>query len=186
MSGTQRQLHVDAAELSRQVAVLVLGIDDEDLDALAQRAHGQGRQQIGLARSRVSEDTDIGVGVKPLVKRIDEDRSARGSVAADEQAPRLLQVGLAPGKEGDQRGRVEDPFALQAVGAALLGGQEAVEHAKGAGLKVAQDCARGRLDTVRSELEVLGRWCRQPDVGRDVEGLVLARGKPPLQVFGVR
>ena len=41
-SGAEGELDVDAAEPSRQAAVLVLGIDDEDLGAGAERAYGKG------------------------------------------------------------------------------------------------------------------------------------------------
>ncbi len=120
-SGAQRELDVDAAEPSCQAAVLVLGIDDEDLGAGAERAHGEGRKQVCLPGARVAEDSDVGVGVATLVEGIDQDRGAGRAVAADEEPAGLLQVRLVPRKEGDQRRRIEDSLALEAVGAAGLG-----------------------------------------------------------------
>ena len=42
MARAERELDVDPAQLFGQASVLVLGIDDVDLDASAQRGHRQG------------------------------------------------------------------------------------------------------------------------------------------------
>jgi len=83
------------------------------------------------------EDADVGVDEAPLIEGIDEHRCAGGPVAADEKAAGLLQVGLVPGKEGHEGGRVEDALALQSIGPAGLGGEETVAHSECAGLQVA-------------------------------------------------
>ena len=79
-------------------------IDDVHLDATAERAHGKGGQQVGLACSGMPEDADVRVRVAALVEGIDEDRRAGGSVAADEDAGGLLEIRLMPRKEGDKGG----------------------------------------------------------------------------------
>src|SRR6266545_7941796 len=94
----------------------------------------------------MAEDGDVGVCVAALVERIDEDWGAGGAVGANEQAARLPQVRMRPGKEGCQGGRVEHPLALQAVRTARARGQESVQLAKGAGLQLAKHGACRRLD----------------------------------------
>ena len=88
----ERKLDVDAAEQSCKPAVLVLGVDQEDLDAAAQRRHRQCRQQVGLARARVSEHCDVCVGVARVVEGIECDWAAGGSIRTDREAAYLPQL----------------------------------------------------------------------------------------------
>ena len=71
----------------------------------------------------MAEDGDVGVCVAALVERIDEDWGAGGAIGADEQAAALLQVGMSPGKEGDESRGIEHALALDAVAAAGHRGQ---------------------------------------------------------------
>src|SRR5581483_471274 len=111
----ERELHVHAAELSREAAVLVLGIDDVDLDAATERAERESREQVGLSRPGVAEDRDVRVRVPGRVERVDRDRRAARLVAADDKTVRLAHLGIAPRKEGDERGGVEHPAPPEAV-----------------------------------------------------------------------
>ncbi|HKW60896.1 MAG TPA: hypothetical protein VJR46_14195 [Candidatus Dormibacteraeota bacterium] len=186
VAGAESQSNVDAAELLGQAAVLMLGVDDEDLDAHAQRSDRERREEVRLAGAGVAEDADIGVGVAALVEGIDEHRRAGRPVATGEQSARLLEVRLVPGKEGDKRCRVDDALALEAVRAAGARGEEAVEHPEGAGSELAEHRAGSGLDTSRAGVELVARGRCQGQVSGDVEGLVLAGGEPALQVLGVR
>jgi len=142
-AGAEGELDVDASEPASQAAVLVLGVDDEDLGARAERAYGESRKQVGLAGARMAKDRDVRVRVATVVEGIDQDRGAGRTVAADEQPAGLLQVGFVPRKEGDQRGRVEDALALEAVRPAGLDGEKAGQHAKCAALDLAEDGTGG-------------------------------------------
>src|ERR1700674_5031535 len=125
---------VDAAAPAGEPAILVLGIDDIDLDAVAQSAHRDGREQVGLSRARMPEHPDVCIGVAVLIEGVDEHWRARVPVAADHQPTARLQVRFVPRKEGDQRCRVDDPLALEAVRTSWLRGNVAVQHPKHARL----------------------------------------------------
>jgi len=102
----ERELHVDATEVARETSVLVLGIDDVHLNAAAERSHQECRQQVRLARARVAEHADVGVGIALLVERVDQNRRTAGAVAADDKAARLLNVGTGPWEQGHECARV--------------------------------------------------------------------------------
>src|SRR5260370_11790668 len=129
----------------------MLGIDDVDAGASADGADEDGRQQVGLARSRMAENADVGVRVMVLIKWIDEHRSSGRRIASDEQAAWLLQVRLVPGKEGDERARVEHALGLQSVGAARPGREVAAEHPERAGWQLTEHCSRRGFDLRRPE-----------------------------------
>ena len=132
------------------------------------------------------EDSDVRVRVTALVERIDQHRSAGRAIAANEQAAKLLQVGLEPGKEGHEGCGIKDPSSLQPIRSALPCRDQAIEHAEGARLEFAEDGPSRRLDPARAELQ-LDRCRRgEREVDRDVISLVLTRGQAPLEVFGVR
>ena len=76
--------------------------------------------------------------------------------------------------------------ATKAVRAARQSGQKPVAHAEGAGLQVAEDRARSRLDALGPELQLFQRRRGERHIYGDVECLVLARRKTPLQVLRVR
>src|SRR6202030_4632567 len=78
VAGTECELDVYTAELHRELAVLVLGVDQVDLDTQSERAHSQRRQEVGLARARVAEHGDVRVRISALVERVDHHRAAGG------------------------------------------------------------------------------------------------------------
>src|SRR6267378_1793993 len=124
----------------------------------------------------MTEDTDVRVGEAALIEGIDQDGRASGSVASDYQTAGLLQIRLEPRKKGDQRGGIEDAFALEPVDTDWERGQLAVEHAKGAGFELAENGAGGGLDPDRAGVELVEGGRGQRRVDRDVEGFVLAGG----------
>src|SRR2546423_15531473 len=101
---------------------------------------------MGLAGARMAEDCDVRVGVAALVEGIDHDGRAGRVVTANDQALRLLEVGVLPRQESGERRRVEDTLALETVGAAGASGEKAVEHSECAGLELAEDGACGGVD----------------------------------------
>src|SRR2546430_10203674 len=128
----------------------------------------------------MSEDADVGVRVPALIEWIDKDRGPGGPAAADEKSVGLLQVGFPPGKEGGESSRVEHAFSLQPIGSSGPRGQEAIEHAEGAGLEVAQDRATGGLDSVRSAVLSVGLWRCKGLVDSVGDVFSLALGYTPL------
>src|SRR5450756_2374479 len=134
MSRTKGELHVDTPQVPGQPAVLVLGIDDVHLDPSAKSAQRECRKQIGLARAGMSEHADVRIGVAPLVEGVEEHGRSGRDVSSNDQTAGLLKVGLEPGKEGDQRARIEDALAPKALDAQWLRREVAVEHSQGAGL----------------------------------------------------
>src|SRR5712691_3258089 len=138
MSGTEGQLDVDTAQLLGEAAVLVLGIDDVNLDASPERAEHQRGKQVRLACAGVPKHADVGVRVAAVIEWINENRRACCSVASDDQSTRLLQIWLEPGKERDQRARVQDALALQPVEADRQRGEVPIEHAERTELELAE------------------------------------------------
>src|SRR4029077_18869725 len=106
--------------------------------------------------------------------RIDEHGRPGGRVSADEQATRLLKVGLEPGKEGGEGAAVEDALALDSIDCDWQCREVAVEHAQRAGLKAAEHGARGRLDLERARLPLFEGRRGERQVNRHVERFVLA------------
>ena len=164
----------------------MLGIDDVYLGAAAERAHREGGQEVGLARSGVSEDADVGVRVALLIERIDEDRRTGRLVPTDEDAPGLLEVRFVPGKECQQGRRIEHALALQPVLAAWPRADVAVEHAEGALLQLAENRLSSGLDSSRSSIQLAERGTGQRQIDGYVKGLVLARREATLQILGIR
>src|SRR5579864_9686246 len=141
MPRTERKLHVHAAELSCQSPVLMLWIDDVDLRAATKRAHGDSREEIRLACSRVPEDPNVGVGVSALVEGVDEHGHAGRAIPSDHQPANLLNIGFVPGKEGRKCAGVDDAQASQTVRATGQAGKKTITHAERARLEVAEDGA---------------------------------------------
>src|SRR5579864_3751542 len=98
MPGPKRELDIDAAELLRQAAVLVLGGDHIDVGAGAKSTHHECRKEVRLAGARVPEHGDVRVGVTALIEWIDQHGRAGGCVAADEEPARFLKIRLVPWK----------------------------------------------------------------------------------------
>ena len=101
--------------MTREVSVLVLGIDDVGLDPAAKRSYEERRQQVRLARARVAEHADVGVGIALLVERVDQNWRTGGAIAAHDEAARLLKVGTGPWEQGHQRACVEDSLASKTI-----------------------------------------------------------------------
>jgi len=186
MARPEGQLNIDAAEVTGQVAVFVLGVDDVDLGATPQRTHDKGRQQIGLAGAGVAKDADVGVCIAPMVEGIHEHRRAAGAVLADDQPAYLLDLGSRPRKKCDERARVEDTLAREPVDTDGESCQVTIEHPERAWLQLAKSRARGGSNLFGSFLERRRRRGHKRDVDRDMERLLLARGEAPLQILGVR
>src|SRR3989442_11561988 len=184
MAGTQRELHIDSAQVARKAPVLVLWIDDENLRAATERPHQKRRHEVGLARARVSEHSDIRVGVTLLIEWVDEHGGAGRTVSAHDKTARLSDLGMCPRKQCDQCTGVEDPLAPKTIGASRQRRKVPIEHAESARLQVAQDRAGGGADLLRSLFEALRCRRDQREIDRDVERLLLAGGKASLQFLG--
>src|SRR2546425_10312531 len=96
MARTQRELHIDSAQVARKAPVLVLWIDDETLRAAAERPHQKRRHEVGLARARVSEHSDIRVGVTLLIEWVDEHGGAGRAVSAHDKSFNVSEPGKFP------------------------------------------------------------------------------------------
>src|SRR5258708_35020415 len=135
MPRTEGQLHIDPTDLMGQSSVLVLGVDDENLDALAQRAQRERREKVSLAGARVPDHPDVRVGVAPLLERVDQHGCPGRAVPANHQAASLLKIWFQPRKERAERRGVQYALASETVDAEWKRGEKSLEHPQGAGLK---------------------------------------------------
>src|SRR6266852_5532498 len=119
----------------------------------------------------MAEDSDVRVGVAPLVERVDEDGRPGREIPADDNATRLLKVRLQPGKECGEGAAVEDALAPEPIDAEGQRREVAVEHAQRAGLKLTQHGSSGRLDPWRARLQLFDAGTREGEVNRNVERL---------------
>jgi len=173
--------NIKPAKFLSQPPVLVLRIDDENLSAETQSSHRQSREKVGLAGARVAEDSDVGVGVAAVVERVDHDGLPGGPAGTDDQAGRLLQVGVEPREHRDQRGRVQHPPPAQRIAGQRQCGEAAVELPEGCRQELAQRRAPGRLDPHSGRFKLFCRWGTQGQIERHVEGTLLARSQPLLE-----
>ena len=163
----------------------MLGIDDIDLDPAAKRPHGDRRQKVGLSRARVAEHADVGIGIAALIEWVDNHRGSSRTVTTNHHPAWLLEICVGPREEGDKGARVEDALAIETVDSCGQGGQVCVEHPERARLDFAKQRTCRGLDFVRARLQALLRRRSQGEIQRDVERLLLAAGKPALEILSI-
>ncbi len=184
--GAERELHVEAPEVRSEVAVLVLGVDHEHLNAAAERPQCERRKQIRLARARMPEHADVGVRVARLVEGVERHGAAARAAPAEHDAVRLLELGVEPRKEGRERARVEHAAAAEPVDTYRQRCEMAVEHAEGARLQPAQHSRRGGKNALACSVELRCGGASHRQIHGDVKRPLLACREPLLQVLGRR
>src|SRR5260370_11107305 len=185
MPRTEGQLHIDPTDLMGQSSVLVLGVDDENLDALAQRAQRKRREKVGVDGARVPERPDVRVEVAPMLERVDQHGRPGRAVRPDHEAASVLKIWFQPRKERGERGGVQYALASETVDAEWKRGEKSLEHPQGARLKRAEHRARCGLDTKRSGLKLFAAPRSESQVHRNVKRFVLALRQAALQVLGI-
>lgn len=180
---SEREPDVFTSHCTRERAVLMLGVENEDLDPLRERTEGQRGHQVRLPGSGVTEDADVRVCVAAIIEGVDQDRPASRGGDADDETVGLCDVGVEPGEEGAERTRVENPGEADGIHAGRQSGQSPSGHLKGEALDAAHRRACGLLETARGFVERLACRQGQRQVECDPERALLAGGEAALQVL---
>ena len=152
----------DDVEGLREPSVLVLGVDDEHLDALVERSKDLELGEVALAGTRAGQD-DLVVVLQG--ESIDENEPSGRGVSSQEDPAARFELGARERERGRERLRVEGPPEPQRVDAEGQRGEPALNGSEGNGARVKQE--RGAHGSHTVDLPLQRLLARRPD--RDVE-----------------
>ncbi len=178
------QAHVLAADGGAQGAVLVLGVDDQEVDAGQQVAQRHELDEVALAGARHGEDGQVGV-LQGRVEGVDDDRRLGARGDAVQHAPLHGEGGAGEREAGDERARVEVSVDEQVVAALGQAGAEAAFLFQDGHPRVGEHAVERALDAPRQVVERAQGRRPQQHVQTDREDALLAALQGVAQPLGV-